>query len=242
MVSTWWWTCTIYIGTFFSAGGPILLTLLTSKKQHSHTLSSCINNASNSEKDANYNVFVVSYIPMLWVALVCHWPTNFYLIERWFHGMIYSVPCYYDTKFSWLYRNIRKKDITKFHIQLVLSMLLMFLSNLINYIFNTDLNIFLGQCICVLVSFLWYHILVVESTDVDGSWRTSSLSKTTSRFKKTTTLYITVVSLIRWGEYTTKGGHHNAGSIMLNHYYQSFCPDNLNHKPCQSHHSTTIPT
>ena len=28
---------------------------------------------------------------------------------------------------------------------------------------------FLGQRICILVSFLWYHILVVESTDVDGS-------------------------------------------------------------------------
>ena len=44
-------------------------------------------------------------------------------------------------------------------------------------------------------------------------------------FKKTTTLYIIVVSLICWGEYT-KRAHHNASSIMLNHSYQAFCPDN----------------
>ena len=171
---------------------------------------------------------------MLWVALVCHWPTNFCLIAQWFHGMIYSVPYYYDTNFSWLYRNIRKKEVTKFHIQLVLSMLLMLLSNLINYIFNTEFNILLGQCICVLVSFLWYTILVVLMW-MGAEWLLL-FQKLLFVFKKTTTLYIIVVSLICWGESIT-GGHHNAGSIMLNHYYQSFCPDNLNHKPCRQHHS-----
>ena len=120
--------------------------------------------------------------------------------------------------FSWLCRNIRKKDVTKFHIQLAQSMLLMLLSNLFYYIFNSELNILLGQRICILFSFAEYLILVVLMWM--GAEGLLLFQKLLLVFKKTTTLYIIVVSLICWGEYMTKGGHHNVGSIILNHCYQ----------------------
>ena len=115
----------------------------------------------------------------------------------------YDVPCYYNTNFSCLNRNIRKKAVTKFHIQLALSMLLMLLSNLINYIVNTELNNLLGQRICVLVSFLWYTILVVLMWM--GAEGFLLFQKLLLVFKKTTTLYIIVVSMICWGESMQKG-------------------------------------
>ena len=107
---------------------------------------------------------------------------------------------YYDTNFSSLYRIIRKKEVTKFHIQLALSILLMLLSSLINYIFsyNTEIYILLGQPICILVSFLWYTILVVLMWM--GAEGLLLFQKLLLVFKKTTTLYIIVVSLICWGE------------------------------------------
>ena len=115
----------------------------------------------------------------------------------------YDLPCYYNTNFSCLNRNIRKKVVTKFHIQLALSMLLMLLSNLINYMVNTELNNLLGQRICVLVSFLWYTILVVLMWM--GAEGLLLFQKLLLVFKKTTTLYIIVVSLICWGESMQKG-------------------------------------
>ena len=127
--------------------------------------------------------------------------------------------CYYDTNFSFLYRNIRKKDVTKFHVQLALSMLLMLLSYLIAYTFNTDLYILLGQRYCIFVSFHEYTILVVLMWM--GAEGLLLFQKLFLIFKKTTTLYIIVVSLICWGESMTKGGHHNAGSIVLNYCYQN---------------------
>ena len=97
-------------------------------------------------------------------------------------------------------------------------MLLMLLSNLIEYIFNSELNILLGQRICILFSFAEYLILVVLMWM--GAEGLLLFQKLLLVFKKTTTLYITVVSLICWGESTTKGGHHNADSIVLNPCYQ----------------------
>ena len=166
---------------------------------------------------------------MLWVALVCHQITKLScaLSNSWhlFKNLPHCYTMYYDANFSWLYRNICKKDVTKFHIQLALSMLLMLFSSLINYIFsfNTELNILLGQHYCILASFFEYTTLVVAMWM--GAEGFLLFQKLLLVFKKTTTLYIIVVSLICWGEYMTKEGHHNAGSIVLNHSYQTFCRD-----------------
>ena len=105
---------------------------------------------------------------------------------------------------------------------IALSMLLMLLTNLINYIVNTELNILLGQRYCIFVAFFWYHILVVLMWM--GAEGVLLFQKLLLVFKKTTTLYITVVSLICWGESTTKGGHHNVGRIILHHCYQKLLP------------------
>ena len=147
------------------------------------------------------------------------------MIEMYFHGIfwsIYFVVIMIANNFSWLYRNICKKDVTKFHIQLALSMLLMLLSNLIEYIVNIELNNLLGQRYCILESFFWYTILVVLMWM--GAEGLLLFQKLLLVFKKTTTLYIIVVSLICWGESTTNGGHHNVGSIVLNHCYQNLLP------------------
>ena len=147
------------------------------------------------------------------------------MIEMYFHGIfwsIYFIVIMIANNFSWLYRNICKKDVTKFHIQLALSMLLMLLSNLIEYIVNIELNNLLRQRYCILESFFWYTILVVLMWM--GAEGLLLFQKLLLVFKKTTTLYIIVVSLICWGEYTTNGGHHNADSIVLNHCYQNLLP------------------
>ena len=116
---------------------------------------------------------------------------------------------YFDTYFS--YRNTRKKDVTKFHVQLALSMLLMLLSHLIYRIFsNTELHILLGQRICIIFSFTEYLILVVLMWM--GAEGLLLFQKLVLVFKKTTTLYIIVVSLICWGESTTKGAIMQAAS------------------------------
>ena len=97
-----------------------------------------------------------------------------------------------------MYRDIRKKDVTIFHIQLALSMLLMLLLNLIHYIFNSELNSLLGQRICILYSFGEYAILVVLMWM--GAEGLLLFQKLVIVFKKTTTIYITIVSLVCWGE------------------------------------------
>ena len=171
------------------------------------------------KKDANFNAFVASYILMLWAALVCLQLTH--VLPDW--AVYLVIIMYYDANCTCLYRNIRKKDVTKFHIQLALSMLLMLLTNLINYVVNTELNILLRQRYCIFVAFFWYTILVVLMWM--GAEGVLLFQKLLLVFKKTTTLYIIVVSLICWGEYMTKRGHHNAGRIIPNHCYQNFCPD-----------------
>ena len=73
---------------------------------------------------------------------------------------------------------------------------------LTNSIFNTELNSLLGQRLCILISFSDYFILVVLMWM--GAEGLLLFKKLLLVFKKTTTLYIIVVSLICWGESTTK--------------------------------------
>ena len=83
-------------------------------------------------------------------------------------------------------------------------MLLMLLSSLINYFFsfNTEISFLLGQYFCIFVSFYEYTILV--GLMWMGAEGLLLFQKLLLVFKKTTTLYIIVVSLICWGEFTPK--------------------------------------
>ena len=101
---------------------------------------------------------------MLWVALVCHQLTKLSctLSNSW-HLFQELTSLLLDANLSWLYRNIRKKDVTKFHIQLALSKLLILLSSLINYIFflqYRDIH-FVRTTHLYSCFIFWYHILVV---------------------------------------------------------------------------------
>ena len=70
-------------------------------------------------------------------------------------------------------------------------MLLMLFSNLFYYNFNSELNILLGQRICILFSFVKYLILVVLMWM--GAEGLLLFQKLLLVFKKTTTLYIIVI-------------------------------------------------
>ena len=102
-------------------------------------------------------------------------------------------------------------------------MLLMLLSNLVHYIFsNTELHILLGQRICIIFSFTEYLILVVLMWM--GAEGLLLFQKLVLVFKKTTTLYIIVVSLICWGEYTTKGRQHRTEPLVSKTFAHNYNP------------------
>ena len=90
-------------------------------------------------------------------------------------------------------RNIRQKDVTKFHVQLALSMILMLI------VFVAGIDRTENRAGCITVGVLLHYLILVT-----WMWTAAEavllFQKLVIVFKKTTTLYIIIVSILCWGE------------------------------------------
>ena len=100
-------------------------------------------------------------------------------------------------------RHIFKKDVTKFHIQLALAILLLTIMQIATAIIQATS---IAGCItyiaalyyCLLAAFMWM-----------GAEGVLLCQKVFCVFKKTTTLYLFIVSFVCWGKCLVKQIFHN---------------------------------
>ena len=107
---------------------------------------------------------------------------------------------YAHTTFHSLIRNIRKKDISKFHIQLSLAILLMLTVALVFVAFNIDGIVYEG---CVTVSILLHYFTLVAVMWM-GAEALLMFQKLIIVFVTITTKYIVTVSVICWCKFSKK--------------------------------------
>ena len=100
--------------------------------------------------------------------------------------------------FLTLNRNVRKKDISKFHIQLALSILLALTVHTIDSIIALSEGT-LNQVVCIILSALTHYFIIAEFMWM-GAEGVLLCQKVSCVFKKTTTLYLFIVSFICWGK------------------------------------------
>ena len=95
---------------------------------------------------------------------------------------------------SLFYRKFRQKDVTKFHVQLALSMIMM----LVVFMAGIGRTEHRDGCITVGV-ILHYLILVIWMWT--GAEALLLFQKVVYVFKKTSTLYLVIVSIVCWGQF-----------------------------------------
>ena len=114
--------------------------------------------------------------------------------------------------FLTLNRNVRKKDISKFHIQLALSILLVLTEDSVDVIIALSVEGTLNQVICIIISALHHYLLIAQFM-----WMAAEgvllCQKVVCVFKKTTTLYLFIVSFICWGKCLDKCSSNHATHI-----------------------------
>ena len=91
------------------------------------------------------------------------------------------------------FRKLRQKDVTKFHVQLALSMILMLI------VFVAGINRTENRPGCITVGVLLHYLILVT-----WMWMAAEavllFQKLVIVFKKTTTLYMTIISILCWGK------------------------------------------
>ena len=117
--------------------------------------------------------------------------------------------CYFP-----LNRNVRKKDISKFHIQLALSILLVLTVDSVNFIIALSMEdtLKLNQVVCIIISALNHYFFIAEFMWM-GAEGVLLCQKVVCVFKKTTTLYLFIVSFICWGKCLDKCSSNHATHI-----------------------------
>ena len=97
-----------------------------------------------------------------------------------------------------LHRDIRKKDISKFHIQLSLAILLMLMVALVFVALNIEGIVYEG---CVTVSVLLHYFTLVAVMWM-GAEALLMFQKLVIVFVTITTKYIVIISIICWCKYS----------------------------------------
>ena len=98
-----------------------------------------------------------------------------------------------NAQVSALFRKLRQKDVAKFHIQLALSMLLMLI------VFVAGIDRTENRAGCITVGVLLHYLILVTWMWM-GAEAVLLFQKLVIVFKKTTTLYVVIVSIICWGK------------------------------------------
>ena len=94
---------------------------------------------------------------------------------------------------SLLYRDFRQKDISKFHVQLAVSLMLMLI------VFMAGIDRTENRAGCIIVGVLLHYLILVAWMWM-GAEAVLLFQKLVIVFKKSTTLYIVIVSIVCWGE------------------------------------------
>ena len=90
-------------------------------------------------------------------------------------------------------RDLRSKDVTKFHVQLAVSMLLMLL------VFVAGIGRTENRAGCITVGVLLHYLILVVWMWM-GAEATLLFQKLVVVFKNLTTIYMVIVSIICWGK------------------------------------------
>ena len=101
-----------------------------------------------------------------------------------------------------LHRTIRQKDVSKFHVQLALALIL---DDLFSALVK-DSFIKFNHRDCIAVNSLYYYIFMVVQMWT-GAEALLLLQKLFFVFKKTTACFIITVSVVCWGEYNITLGY-----------------------------------
>ena len=113
-----------------------------------------------------------------------------------------------------LNRDVRKKDTSKFHIQLALSILLRLTVESVNFIIALSMKgtLKLNPVVCIIISALDHYLLIAQLM-----WMAAEgvllCQKVFCVFKKTTTLYLFIVSFVCWGKCLDKCSSNHATHI-----------------------------
>ena len=116
--------------------------------------------------------------------------------------------------FLTLNRNVRNKDISKFHIQLALSILLVLTVESVDFIIALSVEGTLNQVICIIISALDHYLLIAQFMWM-GAEGVLLCQKVSCVFKKTTTLYLFIVSFVCWGKCLDKCSSNHATYIHI---------------------------
>ena len=91
-----------------------------------------------------------------------------------------------------LFRTFRQRDVTKFHVQLAVSMLLMLI------VFVAGIGRTENRAVCITVGVLLHYLILVVWMWM-GAEAVLLFQKLVIVFKKGTTLYMVIVSIVCWG-------------------------------------------
>ena len=95
--------------------------------------------------------------------------------------------------FLYILRKFRQKDVAKFHVQLAVSMILMLI------VFMAGIGRTENRAGCITVGVLLHYLILVT-----WMWMAAEavllFQKLVIVFKKTTTLYMTIISILCWGK------------------------------------------
>ena len=96
-------------------------------------------------------------------------------------------------KYIYSHRKFRSKDVTKFHVQLALSMILFLV------VFVAGINRTENRAGCITVGVLLHYLILVTWMWM-GAEAVLLFQKLILVFKKTTTIFIIIVSIFCWGK------------------------------------------
>ena len=108
-------------------------------------------------------------------------------------------------------RDVRKKDISKFHIQLALSILLVLTVQSVDSIIALSEGT-LNPVICIILSAIDHYLFIAQFMWM-GAEGVLLCQKVFCVFKKTTTLYLFIVSFVCWGKCLDKYSSNHATYI-----------------------------